>query len=450
MDDLFFAGAGVSVAKGEGLKNPWLNPWLAQFGTDKFYVQTTFQAYLLGWWLKLFGISAKAILSLQCLANFASSCLLVTLLKRAGFNALMLAGSLLCFVLFTLSCGLRPEVFGILCILGAIWLWLGKEVWKWFLGCFLGACAPLFTPFHFSIIVPLGLTWLYVKNKSKTRTRPIYFEIFVAFTGALSAYALLVVSVDFQTVEFLQTIKLVAASKIPQEAGKLKVLLDQLCLGYEPIFKMPSYLFPYFVFAIRLIQEKPKSYHDNFLPALMILIGFTALAILSYTQQLAKYLPILSLLTGGLMVAKWPPSTTRRFVQAAWFFVLGLALTPALLYEIFKAIQIQKKFAKTKDKTGIIRQIENNGKTLFLDEYAIRYFYDFRPPEHTLDWLHCRDPRSLTSLLEDKPAFASWLVDTKKLALYVPDSGVSLRPLVFLGKKFYNFSSNQSEILYFQ
>jgi hypothetical protein len=450
VDDLFFSGAGVSIAKGEGLKNPWLKPWLAHFGTDKFYAQTTFHAYLMGWWLKIFGISAKAILSFQCLANFASTCLLVSLLKRAGFTAAMSAGALAYFVLFTFSCGLRPEILGILCIFGAIRLWLEKETWKWFLGCFLAACAPLFTPFHFSIIVPLGLAWLRFKSINKISSRDIYLKTLAACTGVLFAYAFLVVSVNFQIVEFLQTIKLVAASKIPQGTGKVKVLWDQLCLGYEPIFKMPSYLFPYYVFAIRLIQKKSKSYHDNLVPSFMVLMGFTVLAFLSYTQQVTKYLPILSLLVGGLMVAKWLPSTTRRFVQAAWFFVLGLALIPALLHEVLMGIQIQNNSAETQEKVGIIKQIEKDGKTLFLDEHAIRYFYDFRPPAHTLDWLHCRDPRSLISRLEDKPAAASWLVDSKKLALYVPDSGVTLRPLVLLGRKFYSFSSNQSEIRYFR
>ena len=74
---------------------------------------------------------------------------------------------------------------------------------------------------------------------------------------------------------------------------------------------------------------------------------------------------------------------------------------------------------------------------LRIDEYAIRYVFDFKPPDRCQDWLFCRSGMvGLKSELSDKRQGEAWLVDARKLEYYVPDSGVHAERVSILGRRF--------------
>jgi hypothetical protein len=73
-----------------------------------------------------------------------------------------------------------------------------------------------------------------------------------------------------------------------------------------------------------------------------------------------------------------------------------------------------------------------------LDEFSIRYLYDFRPPVKTRDWQVGRPAggRSLGFPIADKPADELWVVSAYKLAHAVSGSRVQPPYLGIAGRPF--------------
>lgn len=449
VDDLFFAGAGVSIAQGGGLTNPWLQPFLAQFGTDKYYVQTTFQPYLLGLWLKVFDISTSSVLAFQCLAAATGSAFLLLALKRVGFSLGMLAVVLLLYVAFVVSAGLRPEVLGLAFVSAAALVWRSESRAAGLAGCFLAACAPLFTPFLYTLVLPLGLSWLLGLYPVHRGWERLWTRASMAVAAAVVAFFLLLWSVHFEFGEYLRVMSQHAAGRVPELADKLQVFWANYTVGYEVLFRTPAVVLPWLFFALSWWSAGRSVRAMKCAWLAFGLAAFVTLGVLGYTQQLVKYLPTVSVIAAGVVVACMAAGKLRQLLRGAWFFVAGLLLFPWVASQVFQFPMFQQLYPK-QQITQVRVAVAISGKRLFLDEFAVRYFYDFNPPAGSLDWLHCRQQDAAhRALLKDKPEDVSWLVNARKAHLYAPDAGVELDALRMFGRTFSNFSRNQFEVLYF-
>lgn len=450
VDDLFFTGAGVSLAEGGGYKNPWIKPWLERhnFDSEKFYVQTPFYPYLLAGWLKIFGVGSEPILALQCLAGAIGSLLLVDVLRKAGITVAMSTLMLALYITLILSFGLRPEPFGILCILAAVLCWFTDRKIFWFLGCFFGACAPIFTPFLQALIIPIGVVWFAKSTEKVNWIKDATLKVLAFVCGTALAVLAFLISIKFEFREYLECMQAVASSRIPAFNEKIKVFFEQVNLGYEPFFRLPAALLPWICLLAAWKHRKRLNNIKTTAIASLALAGFMALGIFSYTQQLVRYLPYVSLLISGIFITEVTRKVRIRWLQKSWFTAAGLCLLPTLVFEAFHFPRFREH--PHAEVISIREAVKASQKTLYLDEVAIRYFYDFRPPTGSRDWLHGRDQDSAhQSLLKDKPETVSWLVNKKKLSLYIPDAGVTLQNVIILGKKFGSFSLDQFQVLYY-
>lgn len=448
VDDLFFTGAGVSIAQGNGLKNPWLGPFLAQFGTDKYYVQTAFHPYLLGIWLKLFGIRASSVLAFQCLAAAIGSASLLLLLRRIGFSSSMLLVSWVLYAAFVLSAGLRPEVLGLACVTTAGLAWSSDRRGLGFLGCFLAACAPLFTPFLYTVVIPMGLAWLLGMFPAGRIGPGTQKRLLVAVGAAMLAFGLMLWSVHFELTDYLRVMGLHAAGRVPPLADKLSVFWANYTVGYEVLFRTPAMILPWLFLCFFFICSESDSGRSKVVRFTGGLALFAALGILGYTQQAVKYLPTVSMLVAGALAVCAAGKQMRNWLSRMWIAAAVILLFPWVAHQVFQLAAFKQYPKEQIERVRL--SIASSGNQLYLDEFAVRYFYNFNPPIGSLDWLHCRRQDAMHgSLLKEKPEDASWLVNVRKAHLYAPDAGASPQPLQLFGRSFANFSRNQFEMLYF-
>lgn len=107
IDDLFFVGAGINMANGGELENPWIER--QSFPTHKFFVHPPLHSFLIATWCALFSVHSEALLALQSCFYFMFCLSLILLLKQFGCPPFFYHLSPLIMIASFLDLGLRPE-----------------------------------------------------------------------------------------------------------------------------------------------------------------------------------------------------------------------------------------------------------------------------------------------------------------------------------------------------
>src|SRR5207247_2442248 len=81
--------------------------------------------------------------------------------------------------------------------------------------------------------------------------------------------------------------------------------------------------------------------------------------------------------------------------------------------------------------------MDSAGRRLCVDEYGLRYVFDFRPPQNYQDWVWRNSiTKGWLTRLSEKSPDDIWVVNTLKLEFYVQDSGVRAERASLLGHSF--------------
>lgn len=433
-DDLFFGGAAIHLAQGHGLGNPWVGNWLQEhFHSDAFFVQPPYHTWTQGAWLWLVGISGGTLRAFALLWSTVGAVAVADALVRGGVNRRSVFGAVVVWYGFILFYGLRADALG-LGLIGAGHLLLVRPstplriVGIWL--CGLGAATH---PFALTVAIPVLAAHLGVELRMtppERRGRRLVGAAAAATAGAILIAVLGVALIDGEIREFFRIFNHHRSLAVPDASLRWNYFSGQFLLGREALRRLP-----FVIGAIGLLGlaawRGPAAGRVRWCG--LALAVMTGLGYILYAQYLARYFVfalflLLPLAGQALKSAGWPRSG-----------VVILALLAFGTATDFLALAARRLPPPPEDVTKLRAQIAaDTHPILVLDEFSIRYLYDFRPPARTRDWQVGRPAggRPLGFSVSQKPAEELWVVNTFKLAHAVSGLPVVPRYLQLAGHSF--------------
>ena len=395
------------------MRNPWIEPWLRQFGSDAYFAQLPVHPHMLGLWLKIWGVSTASLLAFQCLAGCTTCMFSVALLRKSGCPPWAVGAGCAVAAAFILDRGLRTEPWAASFALAAVWAWWGSGRMNWTYGALAAAMSIVIHPFALVIVLPALLVTLFFRWADHAWQEVLVCLGILAAIG-LGTLALLAWLVDFRISEFWTSFRAHALMRTPAPGNRLASFWEAVTLGHEPWLKAPVAL----AFGAAVIASWRDGNRQRAATAVFAVTAGLSLGIASYAGNSPLWLwPVAS----GLALALWAQvhSSRQRKIGAA-LTVAGMlwGISPQVLHAIVERPEPSPSYM------SIRTQIDRLHPTrLLVDETSARFIYDFALPAGAHDWLLTRRRDSgMLSSLANKPEGEVWLVDARKVSLYVPDA----------------------------
>jgi hypothetical protein len=206
VDDLFYTGAGVNLAQGGDLSNPLLAR--QGFPSHFFFVYPPLHSYLLGSWLKIFGINALSMTAFPMFMYFIAAASAIAILRRHNAPTWLEWLAPLGVSSSLLALGLRSEPVSIALTMAGFALFeCGRKgplsLLPSFLLMVLGASAAPRTMLFSVALILLAINRLFVLPAAQ-RATPLRTWTAVA-AGALLALFIFFVQIHFLPGEFWQS-----------------------------------------------------------------------------------------------------------------------------------------------------------------------------------------------------------------------------------------------------
>ena len=413
VDDLFFTGTAVELVRDGRLANPWIGPWMASFGTDLYLVHPPFFPYILGGWIRIFGVSTAAFTAFHCVVQAAAISVLYVGLRRGGVSrGGACAGGAALFILLA-GCGMRPDALALLLVLVSQFMIARAGAARWAAGSFIGASAVLVQSFVVTLVIPLHL----LHGIRLLRRREAAGAELLAFTalGVAAATALFAAALPASFAEFFRVYLMHARLATPSFYHGPIIFWRALTFGWEVPRLGPTWL----IIAVAAWSVARRDSPAQALRlwwaafAASLLLGVSLYA--TYEVGYADYLGL------ALAAATWgclPGARQRRLGIAA--VLLGFLSQNAVV------LLNQLNRREMPDAAAIRAAVATHPRSrLLVDNIAGRFVYDFRLPPGAVDWMS-RQPiaSGYASLLAHKPADEIWIASEWKLERYLSDSGI--------------------------
>jgi hypothetical protein len=357
IDDIFYTGAAINFANHGVMYNPHLRftwPFLTSFD---IYPPT--EQFALGYWLAFWGISTTSMLSFFMVCNMVSSLAAARLVSYFKLHSINILISVLIIANTVLFLGLRVEAFSLACILTGIVLVLTKfDKYYWvFIGSFLAVIGSISAPSY----LIAGILWLLTAGYFSFRrvANPVSALTWF-FLGSSAAALAFLGSINFNVSEFLRNF--LFHSRIafhPPKFGMVLILLGiaiALCASSARL-RLTSIALG--ITSISFILNSGRGWEPLSLLCVTVIIALET--VLSEKPRCAA---ILRLAFGALVFV----------IALPW---LGYALHYLLDHPNRDSVENSKALAST---------YESLGKSIAIDPFVAREYFDFRIPGRAVDW----------------------------------------------------------------
>jgi hypothetical protein len=361
-DDIFYTGAAINFAKHGVMYNPHLRlswPFLTSFN---IYPPT--EQFALGYWLSFWGISTSSVLSFFMVCNMITSLAITRLIAHLGLHRINVLIAVFTVANSVLFLGLRVDAFGLACISIGIVLTITKshKPIYIFLGSFLAFIGSISAP---SYLIP-GISWLFVASYFSFRSSPqILRQSTWLFLGAVAAGLVFLASISFNVDEFLHNFLFHAKMNFhPPKAGMVVVLL---------------------ITAIAACASSAR------LRLIAIALGIATVSLLIHPGP-TGFEPLLQLCVTGIIALETVLSKRPIWAMAlrsallASLVIIGL---PWLGYAIHSLLDhpSRAELESLEQSKLLVARYQSIGKSIAIDPFVARRFYDFRIPDQAVDWL---------------------------------------------------------------
>ena len=428
-DDAWFLGPAVSLATGEGLTNPWMRPWLVErFSSERYLLHAPLASYATAGALSLTGISARSVVGYQCLLGLLLSACVWTMLRRIGVGMWAAAAAVVAVSGYVLTRGLRPDALAALLLCASVSALRHPGYRWWAAGCLGLALAPLALPVTATLSVPLFLAALWMRRRDLGR-RGVLARVAIVSAAVGVALLLGLWMIDFEVREFARMFLRTAAMRVAPAGERWDAFAGKLLLGREPLLSLPVWI----AFGVLCVHAllAPRAREAAALAAFVILAALL-LGLVLYAQ----YMPVLLKPAIALVgIAAFCRSAGSRRAQAAGAVFAGVVLLgwlPAWVPVVVGAAEPVAHYQQVEEQ---VRRLPR--QRLLVDEVAARHVFDYRLPRDAHDWVAMLIfDRGVVPRIAAKPPGEAWVVDERKLAIHVPDSGVRLEHLQVAGRSF--------------
>lgn len=417
VDDFYFVGPAMNLAKGGVCANPWC-PGIGLIDPDytkEFFVYVPLHAHVLAAWIALVGVSTASFTLFQCLAGGLATWGLERLMRPALSGAGWCLVLSLCVVLYLATCGLRPDALGLaLLCWGAGILRPSISFFAWSMSC-LSLFLTCITSPNLGILAPLILTVALISS-FRMESRSVLIWRFALATGAgLVTTLLFLYLIDFQLAHFLDIF------------NKTRIL------GAQAGTTMHNY----FVYSL---QHGPKyMFRFAVLGVIPYIALFTMLGLAYGCRKLFVSVPsgleLLLIGLAGLVMLMPANSSGTGFVMPSFYCLVACLYFVALLksrqllfyagYALFFVLVVRAngnyvagfisgRIVPIVNKPDVLKAElkRTTYRHVYLDSFALRAVFDYKVPPDGLDYnfgdmVSFQSPHSLVDYPSDSMVIAS-------------------------------------------
>ena len=417
-DDLFFLGTSLNYEMTGEYLNPGVEDFCLKFGDiKKPYWFVPFHMQMMGWWLKITGITDLTVRLYLILCIFITTFFIWLIARQKKSDTILVLLFLPIIVSFGYTWSFRPECTAIpLFTIGVYYLQRNRNLSsKWCGISSLGLC----TLSSQILIIPSALIIVsdYLENKNYIK---INNYVILCIFGGLQTLIIGFYIINFEIFEFLEMfmnhIKFMSMTTLQN----VNLFMFITCkLGNGIFLKLPSYIF--LILSLILYLKKKKS---NYYSAYSYLISLI-LMILIYAKSELTILFLTTFYT--LILIFINKSYKNLFISLITFFICMRSASVFLLNVYINKIETANDFVTLDENI-----------TYVIDEYTIREPLNWKLPKKwkMIPGYSCSDHQ-----ITEKPKHENWIVSKKNLAYYYPNL-FSHKKFLIWGKEFNNISPN--------
>jgi hypothetical protein len=368
-----------------------------------FNIYPPLEQFALGYWLSFWGISTNSVLSFFMVCNVITSLAVTRLITHLRLHRIYVLIAIFIVANSVLFLGLRVDAFGLACISSGIVLTITKsnKLIYIFLGSLLAFIGSISAP-SYSIS---GILWFFVVSYFSFRSSPdIQVQLTSWFLGAVVAGLAFLASISFDIDEFLHNFLFHAKMNFhPTGAGMFVLLL---------------------VIAIAACASSTQ------LRLTAIALGITTVSFLIHPGP-TGFEGLLQPCVTGIIALETLLSERRiwaiilRSALLASLFIIGLPWLGFALHSLLDHSSRVKLGILEQSKLLVARYV-NIGKSIAIDPFVARTYYDFRMPDQAVDWLFSLSVANgeryqLRYDLTEEGINGVWLLDSFVLENYYSD-----------------------------
>ncbi|HEY9850413.1 MAG TPA: hypothetical protein V6D28_13185 [Leptolyngbyaceae cyanobacterium] len=450
VDDLFFIGAAINLAKGGEFINPLIEAWNGVLSSGKFYFQPPFHSYTLAGWLKVAGISTTSFLLFQylCYNTFSIFCALI--FRYYGFPKVTAFGATVLFAVWHCNpnpfytTGFRQDALGMAYLAFGLWLLTKDNWWRYFLGfTFLESAvftSPITSAYGFAFGTAIVANNFLYNRRSQNNNRQYIFLIGLTFLAATSlVLVIFLICINFELQAFITDFYLHASLRRTSTINAIPVFIMQIVHGYGVILNLPSYIL-FLLLSIGIFFKHLSIPIERKILFTALTLGII-LNILLYASAIGFvfffcWLGVLSII-----------SLMKRRSKMLIYSSMGAALL-LLSSQTLNIISLLGREYPDELRPQEIRNfvIANPNRKYAIDEVAARFVFDYRLPKDSTCWSAIRPAPASYPSAEDKLPDVIWIVATYNLGRYIPEMQADYPKVEFMGRKFESLPKNLFEI----
>lgn len=373
VDDGFFTGVAISLARDGQLANPWVTGWMGYIEgshPSKFLVQPPFYPLVMAAWITGFGVSAASLTGFACGLGFLATGFAWMLLLRLTGDRLAAALGAAVVGAAMLQRGLRPEPLAMLCFLSGQWLLLSwRRPGGWLAGGIANSAAVLAHPIWVILVVPA--TVIQIHDAWRTRLR--LPSLLIALAGGIAVVALALLGYLGRDWSAFFHDLAAHGRFVSRDMTRMEAFITHLTFGYERYVHSLLLVLAIAatVIAARRHRTRVAAIAAGF--GLMLVLG-VALYAAQTTVYLIRSVVILPLL--------YPLTGWNRW----------LAVAPALLFLGWFTLQTNLQLAGDRQwdertqRAPLATYLDSAQPDLVLfDAATLRWQFDYRPPAGAID-----------------------------------------------------------------
>jgi len=432
-DDLFYVGPALSLAKHGELRMELLAN--QGFLSKDFLIYPAFYQYLLGGWLWLMGISTLSLHLFTHLSYLLGAYWLSFLLARARVfgtaTALWPVGGYLAVLGSLGSMGFRSEALGFAVLAMAFGLSLTAGFWRCLLSWFLLGASLLISPnlLPYAALLKL-LQWILEDRHWRRRLREEAAPLLLALVGNI---LLMTWSIGGRWAEFHRAFMHHATRAVLPFFTALHAGLLRYLSGFR-VMPVTVLSLSLCLCAFILLWRKRRDRQASDTPVACALLTWLAAGLLSIGMTwIREELRLFTLVLAGLVAGLWLAGTQRTRVPG----LIGLAAL-ALAGLWMRDPLAPRWHSRLRPSPAHIAAAQQAvaaepGRRFLIDSHTARTVFDYRLPDHAIDWFFSRPfpglyPTSLAALQPDE----TWIISGINLRLCDPTTA-AFSPFLRLG-----------------
>lgn len=398
-DDLFFLGAPINLAEKGELVNPFLRFWHER-GHNRYFLHPPFYPYTLGFWLSIWGISAKSILFFQCLCQFFTCVSAALILRHYGFPKIATYLIILIYAIGGRDLGLRYDALAMTYLNVGLWFLIKDTQLRYFGGfSFLGA-AILTSPVTITYAIPLSFAIVTANYLTINKFSKSYFfkRIGALICAFIFIFTLFLIFINFQLFQFLDDISWHAT--VSGRTTSFECLLyiwNFLSRNHNFIFVAPLYLLYFFLLGLCIFKKKHLT---NSLKWFVISIHAAIIFNIMIYVQSGGYNSWMSIVMILIITSLKLNKKFRLLLYSILFSLYFIGQTTNIIKIVGQESISQVKYEEVRNTVN-----KMTDKTIFVDEIAARYVFDYRLPKGAINFGASNPPPNVypTSIKDKKP-----------------------------------------------